>query len=87
MNLTARLKEKFPWLGTDRGVSGADTIERLANWYSELLSAEDASLTEDDRRSESVEMRLRSHNARLRALDVELEAIEDRVKRLEGRGS
>jgi hypothetical protein len=34
--LAARLKERFPWLGTDEDVNGADVVEALSEFYEEL---------------------------------------------------
>jgi hypothetical protein len=37
-NLSGRLLEHFPWLGTDEEVSGADTVEALQDFYDELIA-------------------------------------------------
>jgi hypothetical protein len=34
--VAAYLKTQFPWLGTNREVSGADVVEQLADIYREL---------------------------------------------------
>jgi hypothetical protein len=32
----AQLEARFPWLGGDEEVSGADVVQALQDWYSEL---------------------------------------------------
>lgn len=36
MWLAQVLKDKFPWLGGEDSVSGADVVEQLSEWYEEL---------------------------------------------------
>lgn len=35
-SLADQLKERFPWLGTDEEVSGADVIDSLNKWFADL---------------------------------------------------
>jgi hypothetical protein len=38
----ALLEDRFPWLGTDRDVSGADTVDQLSDLHRTLLTAKRA---------------------------------------------